>query len=163
YTYGGQPMPTGAFARSQASSDTYAYLKNLARRGAYVIHGTKDTTVPIREERNLVAALEMYTMDVQVHEEPGADHWWTGPITLGGAACVAGPDLFADMQAHRLDPLELEFDFTTPLPSVNAQHSFVTIGSQSDFGKDAQVVSKRTMTGLAITTSNVRSLILDGK
>src|SRR5262249_41976368 len=69
YSYTGQANPTGAFARSQASSDTYAYLKNLTRRGVYAIHGTKDTNVPIREERDLVAALKSYTMDVQVHEE----------------------------------------------------------------------------------------------
>ena len=163
YSYTGQPRPTGAFARSQASSDTHAYLKNLARRGVYAIHGTKDTNVPIREARDLVAALKNYTMDVQVHEEVGAGHWWSGPITLGGAACVDWPDLFAAMQAHRLDPYELEFDFTTPLPSVNAQHSFVTVRSQSDFGKDAQVIAKRTMSGLALTTTNVRSMVLDGK
>ena len=144
YTYARQAKPTGAFARSQASSDTYAYLKNLSRRGCYAIHGTKDDNVPISEMRNLTAALKGYTMDVQTHEEPGAGHWWSSMTTLGGAACVDWPDLFADFQAHRLDPTELEFDFTTPLPSVNAKHSFVTVRSQTSFDADAEVISAKT-------------------
>src|SRR5262249_21128475 len=33
YSYAGLAAPTGAFTRSQAPSDTFAYMKNLARRG----------------------------------------------------------------------------------------------------------------------------------
>ncbi len=162
YTYTGARRPTGAFARAAAASDTNVYLSNLARRGAYVIHGTADDNVPIREPRALVPALRMHTMDVEVHEQLGAGHWWDG-MAAPGADCVDWQPLFAFMQSRQLDPTELDFSFTTPSPFVNPRHSFVTILSESDAGADVSVRSERAGDTVNVTTVNVRTIELDGR
>jgi hypothetical protein len=162
YTYTGARRPTGAFARAAAASDTNVYLPNLARRGAYVLHGTADDNVPIREPRALVPALRMHTMDVQFHEQPGAGHWWDG-MDAPGADCVDWTALFTFMENRRLDPTELEFSFTTPSPWVNPRHSFVTISSALDAGADVSVRSTRDGESVTLETANVRALTLDGR
>lgn len=162
YTYTGARRPTGAFARAAAASDTNVYLSNLARRGAYVIHGTADDNVPIREPRALVPALRMHTMDVEFHEQVGAGHWWDG-MAAPGADCVDWVPLFEFMERHRLDPTELDFSFTTPSPFVNPQHSYVTIVSESDANTDVTLRSERMGDTVTLTTTNVRSMEIDGR
>ncbi|MCZ7680654.1 MAG: prolyl oligopeptidase family serine peptidase [Sandaracinaceae bacterium] len=115
YTYVGAARPTGAFARSMASSDTPRYASNLARRRVYVLHGDADDNVPVREARDMVALLTpiVATDMLEYHEEPGAGHWWDGEAAPG-ADCVDWLPIFEAMEASALDPTELEFDF--PLP-----------------------------------------------
>jgi hypothetical protein len=163
YSYVGWPRPSGAFARSMASSDTQRYVSNLARRSVYVIHGSADDTVPVTESRNMVALLAPIVPALTYHEEPGAGHWWDGD-RAPGVDCVDWVPLFETMQAARLDPTELEFDFVSPSPSVSAKHSYVTIRSASDPMADVRVVSTRGAEEgqLVVTTTNVRSLVLDG-
>jgi poly(3-hydroxybutyrate) depolymerase len=161
YSYVGQPRPTGPFARSQASSDTVAYLGNLARRGVYILHGDRDDNVPVREGRDLAAAVRTHTGDVVYHEQPGAGHWWDGDQSPG-VDCVDWPPLFDFMKARRLDPLELDFRFVTPSPRVSARHSFVTLLSQGDAYRDSVVSSSRRDDTVTLSTTNVRSLRLDG-
>ncbi len=162
YSYTGRARPTGAFARSQAASDTNVYLSNLARRGGYVIHGSADTNVPVREGRNMVAAMRMVTDDVVYHEQPGADHWWDGDASPG-ADCVDWPPLFEFMRAHRLDPTETDFRFTSPGVWVNPRHSFVTLRSAADPTMDLVVTSSRAGDTVTVTTTNVRSMDLSGR
>lgn len=161
YTYAGLAKPTGAFARSQAPSDTFAYMSNLARRGVYMIHGTADTNVPFSEGQALFAAVSLVTNDVQYHWEQGADHWWDGPASPG-VDCVDWPPLFDFMKAHTLDPYELDFKFTTPAPWVNAHHSYVTVRSQNTAFGDSVLTSARNADTITLTTQNVRSMELDG-
>lgn len=161
YTYTGQTRPMGVFARSRAASDTNVYLSNLARRGAYVIHGTADDNVPIREPRALVPALRMFTPDVEFWEQPGAGHWWDG-MAAPGADCVDWVPLFAFMDSHRLDPLELDFAYRTPSPVVNPKHSFVTILSETSAAEDVTVRSEHNADTVVLTTQNARTIQLDG-
>lgn len=161
YSYTGRAVPRGAFARSQAASDTLPYLSNLARRGVYVIHGSRDTNVPVREGRNMSAAARTHTMDVVYHEQPGADHWWDGDASPG-ADCVDWPALFAFMGTHRLDPTETDFRFTSPGVWVNPRHSFVTLRSAADPLQDLSVTSSRAGDTVTVTTVNVRSMELAG-
>lgn len=161
YTYAGLTKPTGAFARSQAPSDTYAYLSNLAKRGVYMIHGTADTNVPFSEGQALFTAVSMVTNDVQYHWEQGADHWWDGPAS-SGVDCVDWPALFDFMKAHALDPFELDFTYKTPAPWVNARHSYVTVRSQNTAFGDSVLTSSRNGDTVTLTTQNVRSMELDG-
>ncbi|MBI5513280.1 MAG: prolyl oligopeptidase family serine peptidase [Deltaproteobacteria bacterium] len=160
-SYVGAAAPRGAFARSQASSNTQGYLSNLARRGVYAIHGTADDNVPIREGRALVAAVRMFTNDVVFHEQPGAGHWWDGD-RAPGADCVDWPPLFEFFQAHTLDPQETTFTYTSPGVWVNSRHAFVTLRSALDPMQDLVVTSSREGAVVMLTTRNVRSMVLDG-
>jgi hypothetical protein len=98
--------PEGAFGRARASSDTPAYLSNLARRGVYAIHGTADDNVPVTEGRTLVAQVRAFTDDVELYEQPGAGHWWDGDASAG-----------ADWSSKRCAPTRPE---TTCAPSTGA-------------------------------------------
>lgn len=159
YSYTGRARPRGAFARSQASSDTNVYLSNLARRGVYVIHGSADDNVPVREGRAMVAAARMVTSDVVYHEQPGAGHWWDGDASPG-ADCVDWPPLFEFMRAHTLDPAELDFTFTTPGVWVNPTHAYATLRSAVDPMMDLSITSARAGDTVTVTTRNVRSMDL---
>lgn len=160
-SYTGAAAPRGAFARSQASSNTHGYLSNLTHRGVYGIHGTADDNVPIREMRALTAAARMFTADVQTHEQPGAGHWWDGDASPG-ADCVDWPPLFEFFRAHTVDPTETRFTFTSPGPWVNPRHSFVSLRSATDPTADLHVVSSREGSMVALAATNVRSMVLDG-
>ncbi len=162
YTYGGSTKPSGAFARSQAHSDTKVYLSNLKRRGVYIIHGGSDTNVPTSEGQTMYKLVQKVTTDVKYHEEPGAGHWWDKDKTTPGADCVDWKPLMDFFKARTLDPLELDFDFITPAPWYSPKHSYVTITSQTDSSKDSRLVSAKTGTTVALTTTNVRSMKLDG-
>ncbi|MCK6572743.1 prolyl oligopeptidase family serine peptidase [Myxococcota bacterium] len=162
YTYTGDAQPTGPFGRARAASNTNDYVTNLDRRGIYVIHGSADDNVPVREGRDMVALAQQTNDDVVYHEEPGAGHWWDGERSPG-ADCVDWPPLFEFMRAHTLDPFELDFDFRTPGPWVTSTHSFVTLRSCERADADCVVRSRRAPDGtVALTTENVRGLVLDG-
>jgi hypothetical protein len=154
------PKPTGAFARSRASSDTFAYLGNLKRRGVYAIHGTADDNVPFSEGQTLVDEAKKWTTDVQFHVQEGAGHWWDGDASPG-ADCVDWPALFDFMKARTLDPYELDFEFTTPSPFVSPRHSYATILSQEDAWSDSRLESTRSGDTVTLVTSNVRALRID--
>lgn len=162
YSYTGEPRPTGAFARARAHSDTLVYLENLGRRGVYVIHGDADDNVPVREGRDMAAAVAEVTDDLVYHEEPGAGHWWDGDAAPG-ADCVDWPPLFDFMEARRLDPFELDFSFRTESPRYSPRHSYVTLQSALTPYEDLIVESVRVDdSSVALTTTNVRSLEVDG-
>lgn len=159
-SYTGRPLSSGAFGRAQASSSTINYLSNLANRGVYIIHGSADDNVPVREGRDMATACEGVVDDMVYHEEPGAGHWWDGDASAG-ADCVDWPPLFDFMYERQLDPYEMDFQFTTPSPWVNAEHSFVTIRSASDPYEDCTVVSQLEGSTVIVTTTNVRSLVVN--
>jgi hypothetical protein len=161
YSYTGDSRPTGTLGRARAHSDTNVYLSNLAHRGVYIIHGSADDNVPVREGRDMYAAVQLVTTDVVYHEEPGAGHWWDGDAAPG-ADCVDWPPLFDFMQAHTLDPVELDFDFMSESPAYSPTHSFVTIESAETPMDDVRVVSTHAGDTVTLTTTNVRSLTLDG-
>ena len=162
YTYGGDAEPTGPFGRARAHSNTLNYLENMANRGVFVIHGSGDDNVPVREGRNMVAALDGIAEDLFYYEQPGAGHWWDADFAEG-VDCVDYPALFSFMEARRLDPTELEFTFVSPSPSYTARHSFVTLRSAESPDEDCRVSSAAGgVAGVVLTTQNVRSLVLDG-
>ena len=163
YSYTGATRPTGALARSRAQSETMDYIGNLARRGVYIIHGGADDNVPVREGRDMAAAVGEVTDDLVYHEEPGAGHWWDGDAAPG-ADCVDWPPLFEFMETHVLDPVELDFEFRSPGPWYSARHAYVTIQSASSPSEDVVIRSEQLeATRVALTTTNVRSLEIDGE
>lgn len=161
YSYGGSARPSGAFARSQAHSDTNVYLSNLARRSIYILHGGADNNVPTSEGQAMYKEAQKHCKDVTYHEEPGKGHWWDDSYAKG-VDCVDWPAIFAKMKATTVDPTELEFDFKTPSPWYSPTHSYVTIRSQTDPGKDSTLSSKASGATVTLTTTNVRSMTLDG-
>ena len=160
-TYGGEPRSSGVFGRARASSYTNDYVGNLARRATYILHGGADDNVPVREGRDMFALVSQVTDDVSYHEEPDVGHWWNGDASPG-VDCVDWPPLFELMQDRRLDPFELDFEFTSPSPWVSPRHSFVNIESATDANDDCVVESEHNDGTVAVTTRNVRSMTLDG-
>jgi len=162
YSYGGgSPEPTGPFARARASSNTLNYVSNLTDKPVYIIHGDADDNVPISEAYLMAEAVEKVTDDFYFHIEPGAGHWWNGDAAPG-ADCVDWPPLFELMQERSIDPLELDFEYKCPSPWVNAKNSYVTIRSQIDPYEDSTIASASDGDTVALTTYNVRSMVLDG-
>lgn len=160
YSYTGYPRPSGAFARASASSDSHAYRTNLANRAVFIVHGDADDNVPVREATEWFSLLEPLVPDLQMHLEPGAGHWWDGD-RAGGADCVDWPELMTTMEARRLDPTELSFDFLTPGPAVSPTHSYATIDAVETADADARLVSTADAGAVALTTTNVRRLFID--
>jgi len=160
-TYAGVTRATGALGRAQAASNTLDYVTNLAKRGAYIIHGDADDNVPVTEARTMVDVLKPITSDVIYHEEPGAGHWWDG-TAAPGADCVDWQPLFDFMKSHKLDPSETTFKFKTPSPWVSNKHSYVTIVSEADAYLDCALDSSQTGDTVTLTTTNVRSMTLAG-
>lgn len=163
YSYEGSTRPTGAFARARAHSSTLDYLSNLARRGAYVIHGDADTNVPVSEGRAMFAAVSEITDDAQYHEQPGAGHWWDADGDEPGADCVDWEPGFAWMFEHTLDPTELDFAFLSPSPSYSPTHSYATIESAETAWEDVELRSSVDGDTVTLDTVNARSLRLDGE
>ncbi len=161
YSYGGSAEPTGPFARARASSFTLNYVSNLANRAVYMIHGDADDNVPVSEANLMAAAVEAVADEFYFHVQPGAGHWWDGEASAG-ADCVDWPELFQWMLERELEPCEGSFSFTTPGPWVSATYSYATIQSQADPLQDSALTSLAQGTSVALTTQNVRSMILDG-
>ena len=162
YTYGGSARPTGPLARSRAHSDTLVYLGNLAKRTGYIIHGDADDNVPIAEGYRMRAAMLEYTDQVTMHVEPGAGHWWNGDVSPG-ADCVDWQPMFEQMQGLTVDPLETDFAFVSAGPHYNPDHSYVRIQSSETPWEDVVLVSEEGADGLVLSTSNARSLEIDGE
>ncbi len=160
YSYTGYPRPNGVFARASASSDSHAYRSNLDERAVFIIHGDADDNVPVREANDWFGLLEPSVDDLQMHIQPGAGHWWDGD-QAPGADCVDWPDLMATMEDRRLDPTELVFDFLTPSPWVSPTHSYATIDAVETALSDARLVSEAQGGSVALTTDNVRRLVID--
>jgi len=161
YTYVGTPRPSYPLSRARAHSDTLAYLGNLARRGVYVLHGELDDNVPVSQGRAMSVAAATVSNDVVYFEQPGAGHWWDGDASPG-ADCVDWPPMMEMMEDRRLDPSELDFEFRSPSPAYTATHSFVTLESAESPMDDLVVASEASGSTVALTTSNVRSMTIDG-
>ncbi|MCO4762900.1 MAG: prolyl oligopeptidase family serine peptidase [Myxococcales bacterium] len=160
YTYGNAKKPTGPTARARAHSDTSRFLSNLTNRSVYVIHGMADKVVPWSEGQAMRNKSAQYSQDVQHHWQPGAGHWWNGQKSKG-TDCVDWPALFDLMKQRKLDPVELNFTFTTPGPWYSDSYSFVRILSAASPNFDSKVTSAFNGAELVVTTSQVRSLQLD--
>ena len=162
YSYQGSTRPSSVFGRAAASSDTLTYIGNLARRAIYIIHGSADDNVPVREGRDNFAASSAVTDDAHYHEERGAGHWWDGDAAPG-ADCVDWPPLFDLMHERRLDPFELTFDYVSAGVQVNPDHAYVHLRSAETPLRDLEIHSMpEGGDTVRLDTDNVRSMVLDG-
>lgn len=162
YSYTGDTRPTGSFGRARAHSDTNNYLGNLSNRGVYIIHGSADDNVPVREGRAMSEAVGEITDDLVYHEEPGAGHWWDGD-EAPGADCVDWLPLFDFMRERTVDPYELDFVFISPGAWYSSQHSYVRLWASESPMEDLLVESMQVdETTVELITDNVRTFELDG-
>ena len=161
YTYGDSPEPPDWLEPARAHSDTYAYMSNLERRGAYILHGDADTNVPLSEGQALYDAITQYTEDVEFHIEPGADHWWDGDASEG-QDCVDWPPMYEFFKERELDVTELDFEFRTPGQWIGAFHSYITLQSTVTPFEDGQFISEEPEEGVVeLSTDNVRAFDVD--
>jgi len=160
--YGGSAHPEGAVGRARAASQTLEYVNNLADRSVFIIHGDKDTNVPISHAKQMFQTLQPIVNDLEFHEEPGAGHWWDADGEEEGADCVDWEPMIAKAAGITNDLTPLSFSFKTPSPWVSAQHSFVTVRSCTSPMLDCEVKSAEAAGAVTVTTTNVRSMIVDG-
>ncbi|MEM1417345.1 MAG: prolyl oligopeptidase family serine peptidase [Myxococcota bacterium] len=162
YSYPRDPVPGEPFLSASRSSDTERYAENLVRRAVYILHGDADDNVPVSEARFMRELLEPIVPTFGYYEEPGAGHWWDRNRERPGADCVDWEPMWDMMNERRLADVELDFDFRSPSPSVSPTHSYVRIRSASSPLADVTLSSRVEGTALALTTENVRSVVLDG-
>lgn len=160
-TYGGSAPPTGAFGFNQLHFDPRSFKKNLIEKGVYIIHGTADDNVPISQAETMYAELDGLVPELFFHKEEGAGHWWDGDNAVG-VDCVDWTELFDLMSLSTVDPAELNFHYTAPAPWVNAEYSYVTIRSFDTHETLGTLDSSYADGILALETTNIRSLEIDG-
>ena len=173
YSYSGSSRPGDLFEPARAHSDTYAYMSNLKRRGAYLLHGDEDIEVPLSESQDLYDALTEYTDDVEFHIEPGKDHWWgfdQDQVDARGwdydtdtrQECLDWKPMFDFLEDRTLDVYELDFEFDTPGQWIGARHSYVALESTHTPYDDAEFVSEHTDDDVVeLSTENVRAMDID--
>ncbi|MDY0003521.1 MAG: prolyl oligopeptidase family serine peptidase [Polyangia bacterium] len=161
--YSGPAHPSGVIGRARQGSQTLDFIGNLGPKTVYIIHGDADDNVPVTHARQMFDALGPIVSDLTYHEEPGAGHWWDLDPEEEGADCVDWEPMIARMENARRDTLPLVFSFTSPGPFVNPTHSFVTLESAESPMANMTVDSSAIGSALALTTSNVRSMTLDGE
>jgi dienelactone hydrolase len=163
-SYGGGAQPTGTIGRARAASNTLDYVDNVAANTLYIIHGAKDTTVPVSQAKTMFATLGTFLPPEQLtyYEDPNGRHWWDNDGAEEGADCVDWEPMISVMAATTRELSPKDFRFTTPAPWVSPTRSFVTLRSAADPLQDLHVESTSAGDTLTLTTSNVRSMVLDG-
>lgn len=170
FTYAGGGRPENPdpiesiFERSRLSSDTEAFVKNLAGMGVYVLHGDTDDNVPVSEARAMRDLLKPWHEAFSYYEKPGAGHWWDDSDEPG-ASCVDWAPMF-DMFASRRSPepwSQRASAFETPNPVVFAGKGFARVASQIEQGRLSSVNLRYDphIVRFSGTTENVRLLFID--
>ena len=156
------PTPMEAILqRATNPSDTLALSHNYTQQSIYILHGDADDNVPISEARAMATHLAGFHKDFQLHEQPGAGHWWSEGDEAG-ARCVDYPgffDLFSKRRIPNLSEVR-HVDFTTANPEISATCHWATIDQQqkpleissADITLDPHI---RRFSG---TTKNVKTL-----
>jgi len=161
-TYGGGLIGEGVEGRARASSRTREYVENFFERSIYIIHGLADATVPAAQAQTMYDLLEPDVAALEYHAQPGAGHWWNiNPEA--GADCVDWEPMISVMEQTPLDPAELDFEFVCAGPWVNPTHSYASIMSTNTPMEDSRLSSSADGDTVTLTTTNVRSLVLDAQ
>jgi dienelactone hydrolase len=173
FSYGGSRRITEMdgiskiLARAMSGSDTLKLLPNTLQEKVYILHGDADDNVPVSEERLMRDALiALKHPNLQIHEQPGAGHWWGIEQGPGyGSACVDWKpmmDLFKSVKIP-LDKDVKEINFTTANPGVSGRDHWLIIEQQIHPIEISNVQIHREGAGLVGATKNVAALNLDLK
>ncbi len=111
--------------RASNPGDTLGLVSNCLHFGVYILHGTADDNVPVKEARTMRDRLAQFHSDTSYYEQPGAGHWW-------GNQCVDWPPLFDFLSRHRRpdDADVLHINFTTMNPGASARSHWISIEQQ---------------------------------
>jgi len=144
--------------RAAQASDTLALVHNLDQEGVFILHGDKDTNVPVQQARTMRQELGSFHPDLVYYEQPGAEHWWGNP-------CVDWPPMIDFFSRHTIPTLDkvTRVDFQTASPGVSARCRWATIESQLHPFRLSSIhlshdPGKRSFAG---KTDNVARLALD--
>ncbi|MCH7873283.1 MAG: prolyl oligopeptidase family serine peptidase, partial [Planctomycetes bacterium] len=150
--------------RAATPSDTLALSRNYLHHGVYILHGEKDDNVPIEQARTMYEHLSGFHRDFDMHEQPGAGHWW-GSSDEPGAECLDWPAMFDFFARHYIPTRESvrHIEFTTANPGISSSSHWVAIHGQLRRSAPSTVKilydpGLRRFTG---TTENVARLTLD--
>ncbi len=118
-------------SRPMRAGNTLALAHNLKQMGVYILHGKKDSSVPVQEAERMAAALDSFHTDFTVHLEEGADHWWD-VSDEPGTDCVDWAPMFDFFSRHALPGKERirEFDFLTANPGVSSRCQWAEVEAQ---------------------------------
>jgi poly(3-hydroxybutyrate) depolymerase len=117
--------------RSRNASNTLLLSTNYTQQAIYIIHGTADRSVPVREARTMRDHLAGFHNHVMYHEQPDAGHWW-GNSDEPGSECVDWPPMF-DLFSRTRIPLAEEvrkINFTTVNPGLSSRCHWAEIFAQ---------------------------------
>ena len=164
-TYAGGPRPetplSAWWSGCDGGSRTEDRIGNLAPLPTLIVHGKADDNVPFSEAEGMLARLRAAGAHPGTLFVDGMGHWWDGDAAPG-ADCVDHPAIFSFFRGTPapVDPLSL--DFVTVDPSIDAEHFWVTVEQPIEYGKPSRVRGAFAEGRAALTTENVRSLVVRG-
>ena len=148
--------------RADLASLTRRLLPNLLRIPLFVLHGTKDQSVPLREAEGMLKALaEAGRSEVPHHFEKGAGHWWDGK-KAEGADCVDWPGIFDLFRASEIGDEPDEISFLTVSPDIDRDHHWISVFQPLEYGRPISVKARRDRKKrrVVIETRNLRAFAI---
>jgi hypothetical protein len=147
------------FSRANNEYDTLKRAGNLDYPSVFILHGDADDNVPVSEARTMKSVLENRRHPrFGYHEQPGAGHWWDGPLGVG-ADCLDWPGITASIKSSTVADPDT-FSFSTPHPGVSSNGFWLQIVQQLVWGEMSKVSGtwKTSPAEIWITAENVERL-----
>ena len=149
------------FMRANNEYDTLKRAGNLDYPSVFILHGDADDNVPVSEARTMKSVLENRRHPrFGYHEQPGAGHWWDGPLGAG-ADCLDWPGITSAIKSSTVsDPDSITF--STPHPGISANAFWIEVIQQHVWGEMSKVSAtwKASPAELWITSENIERLAI---
>ncbi|MEG2494336.1 MAG: prolyl oligopeptidase family serine peptidase [Mucinivorans sp.] len=143
-------------ARAANGGRVLSMIENLKQSGVYVLHGDKDTTVPIEQVRKMRKILGDFHPNFCYYEYPGGEHWY-------GDESVDWKPIF-EFFARQTIPTNKqvkELDFSTASPVISASDYWVKVEQQIKAYDFSRVKASFDGDSIKIAPENVALLTLD--
>ncbi|MEG2728628.1 MAG: prolyl oligopeptidase family serine peptidase [Mucinivorans sp.] len=143
-------------ARAANGGRVLSMIENLKQSGVYVLHGDKDTTVPVEQVRAMRGVLAGFHPNFCYYEYPGGEHWY-------GNHSVDWNPIF-EFFARQTIPQNKEvrdIDFTTASPVISASDYWVKVEQQTTPYLFSRVEAQLKGDTIEIKPQNVALLTLD--
>ncbi len=150
--------------RSATPDRPFMFAENYRQVGTYILHGSADDNVPVREAISMADTLRKFDKDFVFHEEPGAGHWWD-KSDEAGTDCVDWAPMFDYFARHTRSGEErtTAIDFTTANPGVSAKDYWLTIDQQEKQLEPTRVQVRfdPSLNRFVGTTENAKAIAFD--